>query len=54
MLLDIRLNTLSNFVDKFVIVEANYKHNGDHKKQNFKIEKFKKFQNIKYNSIFRR
>jgi len=44
MLLDIRLNTLSNFVDKFIIVEANYKHNGDFKKKNFKIEKFKKFE----------
>ncbi len=45
MLLDIRLNTLSEHVDKFVIVEANYKHNGDHKKQNFNIEKFEKFKN---------
>ena len=45
MLLEIRLNTLSKFVDKFVIVEANYKHNGDRKKQNFNIEKFKKFEN---------
>ena len=44
MLLDIRLNTLSKFVDKFVIVEASYKHNGDYKKKNFNIEKFKKFQ----------
>ena len=32
MLLDVRLNTLSKYVDKFVIVEANYKHNGDKKK----------------------
>ena len=45
MLLDIRLNTLSKFIDKFVIVEASYKHNGDYKKKNFNIEKFKKFQN---------
>jgi len=44
MLLDIRLNTLSNFVDKFIIVEANYKHNGDLKKKNFNIEKFKNFE----------
>ena len=51
MLLDIRLNTLSNFVDQFVIVEASYKHNGDEKKQNFNIEKFKKFKD-KINYIF--
>ena len=33
MLLDIRLNTLSKFIDKFVIVEASYKHNGDYKRK---------------------
>lgn len=44
MLLDIRLNTLSEYIDKFIIVEANYKHNGDKKKKNFDIKKFKKFE----------
>ena len=28
MLLDIRLNSLKNFVDRFIIAEANYFHNG--------------------------
>ena len=45
LILDVRLNYLNQFVDKFVIVEANYKHNGDFKKQNFNPEKFKKFEN---------
>ena len=45
MLLDVRLNTLSKYVDKFVIVEANYKHNGDKKNKNFNLEKFKDFKN---------
>ena len=45
MLLDIRLNTLSKFVDRFVIVEANYKHNGDKKNKNFNIDRFKDFKN---------
>ena len=44
MLLDVRLNTLSQYIDKFIIVEANYKHNGDKKGKNFDIEKFRKFK----------
>ena len=44
MLLDVRLNTLSQHIDKFIIVEANYKHNGDKKSKNFDIEKFRKFK----------
>ena len=44
LLLDIRLHTLSNFVEKFVISEATYTHNGSKKKLNFDIKKFKKFQ----------
>ena len=32
LLLDIRLNHLDKFVNKFVIVEANYTHNGNKKK----------------------
>tara|TARA_B100000941_G_scaffold284277_1_gene254836 strand:- start:1089 stop:1958 length:870 start_codon:yes stop_codon:yes gene_type:complete len=44
LLLDIRLHTLSNFVEKFVISEATYTHNGSKKKLNFDIRKFKKFQ----------
>ena len=49
LLLDIRLNTLNNYVSKFVIAEAKYTHNGSEKKLNFNINNFKKFRNkIKY------
>tara|TARA_B100000963_G_scaffold165637_1_gene143879 strand:- start:5813 stop:6682 length:870 start_codon:yes stop_codon:yes gene_type:complete len=44
LLLDLRLNTLNKFVKKFVITEATYTHNGDEKKLNFDINKFKKFK----------
>ena len=44
LLLDIRLNSLDNFVKKFVITEATYTHNGNKKKLNFDIKKFKKFE----------
>ena len=44
LLLDIRLNTLSKFVKKFVISEATYTHSGNKKKLNFDINKFKKFK----------
>jgi len=45
MLLDFRLNVLNSYVDKFVIVEAREDHQGNKKKLNFKINKFKKFKN---------
>ena len=44
LLLDIRLNSLDKFVKKFVITEATYTHNGNKKKLNFDIDKFKKFK----------
>ena len=44
LLLDIRLNSLDNYVKKFVITEATYTHNGNKKKLNFDINKFKKFK----------
>ena len=44
MLLDLRLNILNNYVDKFIITEANYSHNGKAKKLIFDINKFKKFK----------
>ena len=44
LLLDLRLHTLNKFVKKFVITEATYTHNGNKKKLNFDIEKFKKFK----------
>lgn len=44
LLLDLRLNSLNDFVDKFIIVEAAYLHNGESKKLNFDINNFKKFK----------
>jgi len=44
LLLDIRLNTLNNFVSKFIITEATYTHNGSPKKLNFNINNFSKFK----------
>ena len=44
MLLDLRLNIMDKYVDKFVITEATYMHNGSKKKLNFDIDKFKKFK----------
>jgi beta-1,4-mannosyl-glycoprotein beta-1,4-N-acetylglucosaminyltransferase len=43
-ILDIRLNTLNEFVDKFVIVEATRDHAGRSKKLNFNINHFRKFK----------
>ena len=44
MLLDLRLNIMNKYVDKFVITEANYMHNGKPKKLNFDISKYPKFK----------
>ena len=44
MLLEFRLNYLSNYVDKFVISEANYTHSGNPKKLNFNINDYPKFK----------
>ena len=44
MLLNLRLNILNKYVNKFVITEANYMHNGKPKKLNFDINKFSKFK----------
>lgn len=50
-ILDLRLNELNNYVDKFVIIELNVNHRGQKKKQNFKIDKYKKFK-PKINYLF--
>jgi len=44
MLLDLRLNIMDKYVDKFVITEATYTHSGSVKKLNFDINKFSKFK----------
>ena len=45
LLLDIRLNILDKFVDKFVIVESRYSHRGELRRPSFNINKYKKFKN---------
>ena len=45
LVLDIRLNYLDKFVDKFVIIESTYAHNGDKRKLLFNKKKFSKFSN---------
>ncbi len=44
LILDVRLNYLNKFVDQFVIVESVYSHNGEKRKPQFDIKKFKKFE----------
>ena len=44
MILDLRLNVLNKYVDKFVITEATYLHSGKPKKLIFDINKFSKFK----------
>tara|TARA_B100001059_G_C17721217_1_gene520830 strand:- start:75 stop:890 length:816 start_codon:yes stop_codon:yes gene_type:complete len=44
LMLDIRLNTLNEYVDKFVIAEATLDHAGNKKKLNFDIKNFSKFK----------
>ena len=45
MVLDIRLNVLSKYIDHFVIVESKYKHDGTIKDRNYNPDDFKKFKN---------
>ena len=52
MLLDLRLNVMDKYVDKFVITEATYMHSGKPKKLVFDINKFSKFKDkIIYNIV---
>jgi len=52
MLLDLRLNVMDKYVDKFVITEATYMHSGKPKKLLFDIDKFSKFKDkIIYNIV---
>jgi beta-1,4-mannosyl-glycoprotein beta-1,4-N-acetylglucosaminyltransferase len=52
MLLDIRLDIMSKYVDKFVITEATYMHSGKPKKLQFDIKKYSKFKDkIIYNVV---
>ena len=44
LLLDVRLNIMDKFVDKFVIVESKFSHRGELREPTFNINKFKKFE----------
>ena len=49
VVLDVRLNFLDKFVDKFVIIESEYNHKGEKRIPLFNIDKFEKFKDkIKY------
>ena len=45
LILEVRLNMLDKYVDKFIICESKYTHSGQKKKLNFDISKFSKFKN---------
>ncbi|MDA9956022.1 hypothetical protein N9D06_01165 [Candidatus Pelagibacter sp.] len=44
VVLDIRLNTLNEFVDYFVIVESKFTHKGDPRNLKFNLKSFEKFK----------
>ena len=44
VIVDVRLNTLNEFVDYFVIVESKFTHKGDHRELRFNHKKFEKFK----------
>ena len=49
VVLDVRLNFLNEFVDKFIIIESEYNHKGEKRVPLFNINKFEKFKHkIKY------
>ena len=45
IVLDVRLNFLNDFIDKFIIVESKYNHKGEKRTPQFNIKKFEKFKN---------
>jgi beta-1,4-mannosyl-glycoprotein beta-1,4-N-acetylglucosaminyltransferase len=45
VVLDVRLNFLDKFVDKFIIIESEYNHKGEKRVPLFDINKFIKFKN---------
>ena len=49
VILDLRLNYLNQFIDKFIIIESTFNHRGQRKELNFNINNFSKFKDkIKY------
>ena len=45
VVVDVRFNTLNEFVDYFVIVESKFNHKGDSRELRFNHKKFEKFKN---------
>jgi beta-1,4-mannosyl-glycoprotein beta-1,4-N-acetylglucosaminyltransferase len=45
LVLEVRLNFLNKFVDKFVIIESEYNHKGEKRTPLFNINKFERFKN---------
>ena len=43
IVLDLRLNTLNEYVDYFVIVESSFNHKGEKRELKFNLKKFEKF-----------
>ena len=54
LLYNLRLNILDKFVDKFIVIEANYTHSGNPKKINFNINHYPKFKKVRSTRICRR
>lgn len=44
LMMDVRFNILNQYVDKFIVCEAQFTHSGNKKKINFDINKFSKFK----------
>lgn len=44
LMLDIRLNTLSKYVDHFILVESMYDHQGNKKRLNFNFDNFRNYK----------
>ncbi len=44
ILVDLRLNILDEYVDKFIVIEAKHTHSGKDQSLNFEIDNFKKFK----------
>ena len=51
MMIDLRLNILNEYVDKFVIVENTYMHSGKKKDLVFNIKNFSKFEDKILNNL---
>ena len=45
LMMEVRFNILDPYVDRFVVVEANFSHSGKKKKLNFNIDDYPKFKN---------